>query len=183
MARMTIAQHRASARKAAERSSRARIAARNRAHDRGADANPELIAAATARLDPYYGLAIVEDDPYARDGYFGFDAIDDGPPVDCPMRSPHREPRPCTLANGHDGPCQWPRKAAPRRTAPAPAPRIVRSVSVADIMPRATLDPCPRCGRIDWRANGVGRQWHLDNYPGCGQAPRHPAHKYREVSA
>ena len=170
-----VASRRATAARSERASERARATAYNRAHARGTDVNPELHAYATARLDPHYGSVIVEDDPYAPDARFE-DGWNDGPPAECPMRSSHRVPRACTLPNGHEWACQWsPASRRTARKAPPAAPVMSPAIVAHD---GGKLPPCPRCGRTDWRQNGVGRQWHLDNYPACGKSPQHPAHEY-----
>lgn len=53
----------------------------------------------------------------------------------------------------------------PRMVKPAPAPERLATTG-------GQLDPCPRCGRADFRT-AIGRAWHLDNNPAC--------HKYRKA--
>jgi hypothetical protein len=77
---------------------------------------PELDEAARARLDPFYGIAIVENDPYAPDCAV-FE--DDAAPVLCPLTVGKRDPRPCSQPNGHGGPCK-----ARERLAPIVAPSV-----------------------------------------------------------
>lgn len=118
---------------------------------------PAQIEAATARLDPWY----VEDDPLAPDAAFYADLDSDVPPTiqDAGKR-----------ADATSKPAS--RRTA--RTAP-PAP-----VAAPPAVPARLI--CPRCGRTDWRANGVGLRWHLDNYPACANG-RKADHAYIQIGA
>lgn len=141
------------------RETRARAAVARR---RRPDYTAAQAEAARARLDPLYGLAIVEDDPFAPDAGYYADLESDVPPMvqDMGARADRdsRKPRP--------------RKTA--RTLPAAPVAISRT-------PTARLI-CPRCGRTDWRANGVGLRWHLDNYPACASS-RKADHAYIQIGA
>lgn len=109
-------------------------------------ASAELDAYARARLDPLYGISVVEDDPYAPDARFAID--DDTPPADCPLRSAHRVPRPCSGANGHDGPCTF-----------APARRRI----VAPAAPAPTAEPS-RCWQYLHTQGGTRRCVRTPDY-------------------
>lgn len=118
-------------------------------------ASPELDNYARARMDPFYGAAIIMDDPYAPDARFELDT--DAPPADCPLRSAHRTPRPCSLANGHDGTCRF---------GPARAVVATPAAPTVAIAPSSGRPACPRCGQT-FRAGGSGYAWHVANRPDC----------------
>lgn len=136
--------------------------------------NPELSDYARARLDPFYGVAIVADDPYAPDGYVG-DGWDDSPPADCPYRIGKRSPRRCVRPNGHDGGHDPAPVAPPVSIGAYEADRAERGlpVSAPDPQPWPTQRPtCERCGQT-FRATGNGAEWHRINRPDCASvAPR-----------
>lgn len=128
----------------------------------------ELDEYARARLDPFYGTVIVEDDPYAPDARFGW--ADGAPPTDCPLRSTHRVPRPCTLANGHDGGCLF----APARAAVQVEPAAPVAAPESEPAPESAAVPsgrpvCERCGQT-FRLSGNGYAWHVANRPDCAKS-------------
>lgn len=151
------------------------------------DATPAMREAATARLDPWYA----EDDPSAPDAAMvaTLDDLDLYAPI-ADITTYHRADgdskrrrycEPCgkwymadaqLLAHRVKVHGASPKPASRRtaRTAP-PAP-----VAASPAVPVRLI--CPRCGRTDWRANGVGLRWHLDNYPACANGRKAPEHVY-----
>jgi hypothetical protein len=130
---------------------------------------PELDEAARARLDPFYGIAIVENDPYAPDCAV-FE--DDAAPVLCPLTVGKRDPRPCSQPNGHGGPCKARERLAPivaPSVAPEPDPIATAAARLAPGAPPAATRPtCPRCGQT-FRLGGTGYAWHVANRPDCSR--------------